>query len=77
MKKYFYIDGQEAMVGDEILAPPRKPGRVQFLLEPGSPLAQAYSAPNGGIVLEFDDEDCQMWPEADEDLRFVRRSSSH
>lgn len=71
--KYYYTDGQEVMVNDVVLTPPNRPARVQFLLEPGSQLANAYSAPNGGIVLEFDDGDHQMWPKADEDMQFIRR----
>lgn len=61
------------MVNDVVLTPPDRMAHVQFLLEPNSQLADAYSAPKGGIVLEFDDGDHQMWPKADEDMQLIRR----
>jgi hypothetical protein len=73
MKKYHYSDGREVVINDVVLAPRNKSARVKIILEPDSSLAHAYSSPIGGIVLEFDDGDVQVWPEADEDLQFIRR----
>jgi len=61
------------MINDVVLTRPNRSARVKFLIEPGSSLADAYSAPDGGIVLEFDDGDHQKWPKADEDIRLIRR----
>ena len=73
MKTFFYADGKEVMPDDVVVTPNSRKARVQLLLEPGSPTANAYSAPNGGIVLKFDDGDTQMWPQANEDMQLVRR----
>ena len=75
MKKYLYADGQEVMVNDIVLTPTQRSATVEILLEPGSSLADAYSAPKGGIVLKFDDGDYQVWPEADQDMKFIRRAN--
>jgi hypothetical protein len=72
MKKYFYTDGQEVMVNDVVLTTPGRYAHVQLLLEPESQLANSYSAPDGGIVLKFDDGDYQVWPQADEDMSLIR-----
>ena len=74
MQKYFYTDGHEVMVNDVVLTQPRRYAHVQLILQPESSLASAYSAPNGGIVLQFDDGDCQMWPKPDEDIQLIRRA---
>ena len=63
MKNFLYTDGREVMPDDVVVTLSSRKARVQLLLEPGSPMANAYSAPNGGIVLEFDDGDTQMWPQ--------------
>lgn len=75
MKSYFYTDGTEVFLNDIVLVNPNRTAHVQLVLEPGSSLANAYSAPNGGIVIEFDDGDYQMWPSTNEDIRLVRRHS--
>jgi hypothetical protein len=74
VKKYFYIDGREVLCNDTVLVRPNRRAWVQFLLEPGSPLAEAYSSPLGGFVLRFEDGDHQLWHNADEDIQLVRRA---
>jgi len=73
MTEFFYTDGQKVLEQDIVVLTPNRKARVQFLLIPGTDLARAYAAPHGGIVLKFDDGDCQVWPQLDEDIRFLRR----
>lgn len=73
MAELFYTDGTVVRKLDKVVVHPSRHARVKLLLEPGSELAHAYSCPEGGLVLEFEDGDCQVWSQPDEDITFIQR----
>ena len=70
--KLRYIDGREIRRGDRVLVDRTRQAVVSAILYPGSKEARDHSCPEGGIFLDFNDGDAQVWPRADEDLEFLR-----
>ncbi len=71
-----YVNGRTVQEKDKVLVHPRRVARVKLLLPQGSDLAKAYSCPEGGFVLEFEDGDCQVWARTDADIQLLKRGSA-
>lgn len=71
-----YSTGEEIHEGDEVRMEGRdQPGRVVKIVLPGTPDAESWSAPNGGILIEGGGLGLSLTthPENDPELIFVRR----
>jgi len=74
MTAFVYLEGGNVLKGDRVLAAGKKATVVE-VLEIGSPASANYSCPaTGGLILQFDDGDLQVWPWVNEDLQLLARS---
>lgn len=75
MKTFRYTIGEEVLLGDRIEVA-GKPGTIEGIFGPETQEAAAYFCrETGGLLIEFDDGDLQVWLDANEDLIFVRRGT--
>jgi hypothetical protein len=72
--RLLYRSGDEVRDGDRVIAVGR-PAAVTAVLRPGTKAASDhYVAKEGGFLLEFDDGDCQVWPNTEDPIELVGRS---
>jgi hypothetical protein len=74
-----YMSGEEVLEGDEVRmrhGGRDEPGFVIKVIAPGSPDAEAWSAPEGGVLIEGGGIGLSLTAdlENDEDVVFVRRA---
>ncbi len=71
---FYYTTGEPVRAGDRIIADRNKFGTVKYILAPGSDAASLHACSiSGGIMLDFENGDSQLWTAADEDLEFISR----
>ncbi len=77
MRKFrlYYSDGSELQVNDRVLINDKQIARVEVILFPGTEEASQYSCEEGGFLLVFENGDVQVWPDTDEDILLIGRSS--
>jgi len=54
MCPFYYFDSTEVKVGDQVIGPEGRMGRVDEIIEPGTPESKSYSCPDGGVFFTFD-----------------------
>ena len=68
-----YQTGEEVAAGD-VVDINHRCAVVEKLIAPGTADASDFGCEaTGGVLLQFGDGDLQLWPQPDEDLRFVSR----
>lgn len=82
MRIFHYFDGNEIRVGDHVIGPRGRLGRVDKIIQPESAESNTYDAPLGGVLFIFDWDgvpgpvmmtppDGKYW----EDIEFVAREN--
>ncbi len=73
--RFSYMGGEPIFVGDVVDAAGQR-AIVEKVIQPDSQDARDFSCPDtGGLLLAFENSDLQLWPQADEDLEFIRRGT--
>jgi hypothetical protein len=73
MKTFYYVTGEQVLIGDRISVA-SKQGAIENILMPETEDAKDFDCKEtGGLLINFEDGDLQLWSEVDEDLMFVDR----
>lgn len=75
MYPFKYMDGTLAEEQDRVLIDGARSGIVVRVLRPLTEAASNHGChDSGGVLIEFDDGDVQLWPDLDEDIEKVQQS---